>query len=133
MASPSKSKRNHRSAKKAGTALERDVADYLAARLNDDRIERRARNGVKDRGDISGLKHMGGRIVVEVKNYGGRLLPAAWLAEAETERGNDDAIAGVVVAKRKGTTRPGDQYVLMTLQTLTALLTGEQPQRKENQ
>ena len=99
LASPSKPKRNHRSAKKAGTALERDVADYLAAMLNDDRIERRARNGVKDRGDISGLKH----------------------------------IAGVVVAKRKGTTRPGDQYVLMTLQTLTALLTGEQPQMKENQ
>lgn len=32
-----------------GTRLERTVAVYLAAALNDDRIERRALNGAKDR------------------------------------------------------------------------------------
>ena len=35
-----------------GTRLERTVATYLAAALNDDRIERRALNGAKDRGAV---------------------------------------------------------------------------------
>ena len=67
---------------------------------------------------------MGGRIVIEAKDYGGRLLPGPWINEAETERGNDDALAGLVIAKRRGTTRPGDQFVLMTVDELVSLLTG---------
>lgn len=116
--------RTRTSAKKAGSSFEASIAVYLAAHV-DDRIERRARNGAKDRGDLSGLRHMGGRLVVEVKNYGGRLLPAEWLAETEIERGNDDALAGLVVAKRRGTTDPASQYVLLTLGDLVAMLTGE--------
>lgn len=76
---------------------------------------------------------MGGRIVIEVKNYGGRLMPGPWTAEAETERGNDDALAGIVIAKRRGTTRPGDQYVLMTVDNLTALLTGNRDHTNQEQ
>lgn len=115
--------RSRASAKKAGAGFERLIADHLAA-IVDDRIDRRVKNGAKDRGDIGGLRHMGGRIVIEAKDYGGRLLPGPWINEAETERGNDDALAGVVIAKRRGTTRPGDQFVLMTVDNLTALLTG---------
>lgn len=117
--------RSHRSAKKAGTALETLVATYLAEQLADDRIERRAKTGAKDRGDIAGVRHMGGRLVIECKNYGGELKAGTWLREAEVERGNDDALAGLVVAKRRGTTNPAEQFVLMTLGDLVALLTGE--------
>lgn len=119
--------RNRASAKAAGSRFERSIADHLAA-VVDDRIDRRVKSGNKDRGDIGGLRHMGGRIVIECKDYGGRLLPGPWTTEAEVERGNDDAIAGIVIAKRRGTTDPGSQYVLMTVNDFTALLTGERTQ-----
>lgn len=119
--------RNRRSARQAGTRFERAIADHLRDALGDDRIDRRARTGAKDRGDITGMRHMGGRLVIECKDYGGRLLPAAWTTEAETERGNDDALAGIVIAKRRGTTDPGRQWVLMTVDELVALLTGTRP------
>lgn len=115
--------RTSASAKKAGASFERSLADWLAANI-DDRIDRRVKNGAKDRGDIGGLRHMGGRVVIEAKNYGGRLMPGPWIREAEIERGNDDALAGIVIAKRRGTTDPGQQFVLMTVNDLTALLTG---------
>ena len=121
--------RTRASAKAAGSTFERQIADHLA-KVIDDRIDRRVKTGAKDRGDIGGVRHMGGRLVIECKNYGGRLLPGPWIGEAEIERGNDDALAGIVIAKRRGTTKPGDQYVLMTVNDLTALLTGE---RTENQ
>lgn len=115
--------RSRASAKKAGSSFERLIGDHLAKHV-DDRIDRRVKNGAKDRGDIGGLRHMGGRVVIEAKDYGGRLMPGPWIAEAETERGNDDALAGLVIAKRRGTTDPGQQFVLMTVNDLTALLTG---------
>lgn len=117
--------RNRRSAKNAGARFNRAVADYLADSLDDDRIDVRHSNGANDRGDIAALRHMGGRVVVETKDYGGRFLVGPWLAEAEVERGNDDAIAGIVVAKRRGITRPGDQVVFLTLADLVALMTGQ--------
>jgi len=117
-----------RSAKSAGTSHESRVAGYLALHV-DDRIERRRLNGSKDRGDLAGLRHMGARVVVECKDtagvYAGHL--GTWIGETETERGNDDAAAGLVVFKRKGTTDPGDQFVVMTLRDLVALLTGSRP------
>ena len=116
--------RNRKSAKAAGARFEQLVATYLRNALHDERIERRARNGNKDRGDISGLIHMGGRIVIECKDYGGEIHAAAWTREAEVERGNDDAMAGIVVAKRRGTTAPGEQWVVMTLADLVSILTG---------
>ncbi len=115
--------RSRASAKQAGARFERLIADHLRDTV-DDRIDRRVKTGAKDRGDIGGLRHMGGRVVVEVKDYGGRLLVGPWLNEAEVERGNDDALAGIVVAKRRGTNDPADQTVLMTLRDLAALLTG---------
>lgn len=115
--------RTRASAKTAGTRFERQVADYLNKHV-DDRIDRRIKTGAADRGDITGLRHMGGRVVVECKDYGGRLLQSQWIAEADAERGNDDAVAGIIIAKRRGTTNPADQWVLTTLGELVALLNG---------
>lgn len=116
--------RNRRSARQAGTEFERLMADWLAIRLDDDRIDRRVKTGSQDRGDIAGVRHMGGRIVIECKDYGGRLRPAEWADEVEVERGNDDALAGVVFAKRKGTRDPAKQWVLMTAEEYAAHITG---------
>lgn len=118
--------RTRASAKAAGTRHETAIATYLAEHI-DDRIERRARNGGKDRGDISGLRTThGGRVVLEAKNCT-RLDVAGWLRETELERGNDDAIAGAVVAKRHGKGDPADQVVIMTLADFVALITGSRP------
>lgn len=114
--------RNRKSAKDAGARFESSVAAYLNVHV-DDRIERRRLSGGRDRGDISGLRHMGARVVVEVKNTA-RIDLAEWAAEAEVERGNDDAVAGLIVAKRHGKGRPEDQWVICTLGDLVALLTG---------
>lgn len=114
--------RNRKSAKNAGAKFERQIADYLSEHV-DDRIDRRVKTGAKDRGDIAGLRHMGERIVVECKNTTAISL-GTWASEAEVERGNDDAIAGVVAHKRHGKGAPEDQWVTMTLKDFVALLTG---------
>lgn len=118
--------RTNRSAKAAGSRMERSTADYLAANVSD-LIDRRVKTGAKDKGDISGVRHMGRRVVVEVKDHGGRVKVGPWLNEAEVERGNDDAEVGLVIAKRLGITWPGDQIVLMTVDNLIGLLTGTNP------
>ena len=120
--------RSRASAKQAGSLFEAHVAGFLAGALDDDRIERRARNGSKDRGDVGSVRTINGkRVVVECKDYGGRLLPSEWVREAEVERGNDDAAVGVVVAKRrgKGLAQMGESYVVMTLADLAVLLGGD--------
>ena len=113
-----------KAAKTAGAWFEGLIANYLAARMNDDRIERRRLNGVHDRGDIASFRVHGKRVVVECKEYGGRYEIGPWLREAETERVNDGALAALVVAKRKATRDPGDQVVIMTMRDFTALVTG---------
>lgn len=118
--------RNRASAKAAGARFERSIANYLATHV-DDRIDRRVKTGAKDRGDIAGWRFAGRRIVAELKDYGGRFQIGPWLNEAEIERGNDDAHIGLVIAKRRGTTDPGDQLVAMTLRDLICLLQGERP------
>ena len=118
--------RNRASAKAAGARFERSVADWLAEHV-DDRIDRRVKTGAKDKGDVAGVRHMGQRVVLECKDRGGQLFVGPWLNETDIERGNDDALAGAVIAKRRGTTDPGDQIVLMTLRDFAALLTGSRP------
>lgn len=119
-----KPRRNRASAKKAGSSFERAQADWLAGRLNDDRIDRRVKHGSKDRGDISGVRTIrGGRVVIECKNTATLSLPA-WLREAEAERLNDGALVGVVMHKKRGTTDPADQFVTMTAETFAILLEG---------
>lgn len=119
-----KPRRSRTSARKAGSSFERAQADWLAARLGDDRIDRRAKTGAKDRGDIGGVRTIrGGRVVIECKNTARTDLPG-WLREAEAERGNDDAAIGVVMHKRARTTDPAEQYVTMTAETFARLLEG---------
>lgn len=115
--------RTNRSARQAGSRFERLVADYLRDTI-DDRIDRRVKTGAKDRGDIAGLRAHGQRIVVEVKDCT-RTQLGPWLAEAETERGNDDALAGIVISKRHGKGTPEHQIVHMTLQNFVSLITGQ--------
>lgn len=116
--------RSRKSARAAGTRFEREIAEALARALNDDRIERRARTGARDRGDIAGVRCRGHRVVVECKNAVRLDLPA-WTREARIEAGNDEAICGVVVHKRHGTSDPLAQWVSMTLADFVALLTGQ--------
>lgn len=118
--------RSHRSARAAGTRFETAIAACLAEHV-DDRIERRVRGGAKDRGDVSGVRTIGGhRVVIEAKNTN-RLELGVWVGEADIERGNDDALVGVVWHKRRGKADPLDSYVTMTGRDFVALLTGERP------
>ncbi|MFW7414735.1 hypothetical protein [Demequina sp. SO4-18] len=114
--------RNRASAKAAGSRFERQVADYLKGALDDDRIDRRVKHGAKDRGDIAGVRFHGRSIVIEAKDYGGRIQAGPWIQEAQIEAGNDDALLGFVVAKRRGVTNPGEQWVLMTVDDVVKLL-----------
>lgn len=116
--------RTRRSAKNAGARFERQIADYLAAALNDDRIDRMARRGSDDRGDIAGVRIHGKTLTIECKNVTRINLPE-WVDEAHREAGNSDALAGVVVSKRHGVGDPASQWVHMELRDLLALITGE--------
>lgn len=115
--------RTRRSARQAGASFERSIANYLAEILEDERIDRRVKRGRDDRGDISGVRVHGQRVVIEAKNCAKLDLPG-WVREAQLECGNDDALVGVVCHKRRGTTDPGSQWVSMELRDLVALLTG---------
>lgn len=115
--------RNRTSARKAGTAFERAVADYLAQHL-DDRIDRRVKTGNKDKGDIANVRtHTGARVVIECKNTS-RMTLSQWISEAHAEAANDSALIGLVVHKRHGKAQAADQWVTMTLADLTRLLGG---------
>jgi hypothetical protein len=116
--------RTRASAKAAGTRFETAIAKALSDALADDRIERRARNGSEDRGDVSGVRLHGQRVVLEVKDCARLDLPG-WTREAQLEAGNDDALVGLVVHKRKGCGDPMQQWVSMTVGDLVAILSGQ--------
>lgn len=118
--------RSNASAKKAGSAFERMVADYLAAHV-DDRIDRRVKTGAADKGDIAGVRVHDQRMVIECKDTAKANL-GGWAGEAEVERVNDKALTTAVAHKRHGKGQPGDQWVTMTLRDLVALITGVRPE-----
>jgi hypothetical protein len=113
--------RTNASAKKAGSTFERQIADHMAATI-DDRIDRAVKRGSADVGDISGLRFHGHKIAVECKNTSAIKL-AEWAAEAEVERKNLGALAGVTIHKRRGKSDPGDQWVTLTVNDFVALMT----------
>lgn len=117
--------RSRAAAKAAGSRMERETADALAEHVSDV-IDRRVKTGAKDKGDIGGLRAHGQRVVVECKDVA-TLSLGTWVKEAEVERVNDEALAGVVVHKRRGVGDPLSQYVTCTLRDLIALLTGTRP------
>jgi hypothetical protein len=116
--------RSRASARAAGSRFERLIADGLAEALDDDRIDRRVKTGAKDRGDIGGVRIHAQRLVIECKDTATLRLPE-WTREAQLEAGNDDALAGVVIHKRRGTQNPLDQWVSMTVADLVALISGQ--------
>ena len=116
--------RTNASAKQAGSRFERTTADYLKDHLSEF-IDRKVRTGAKDTGDIANVRTAKGRrVAVECKDYGGRLELPQWVREAEAERINDGADVGLVVAKRRGTSKPGEQWVILTVDGLLELLRG---------
>ena len=118
--------RNRNSAKQAGARFERINADFLRDNL-DDHIDRRIKTGAKDCGDIANVRDSHNRrIVIEAKDYGGKLNLPQWTKEAHQEAENDGAHVGLVIAKRRGTTDPADQWVAMTVNDLIQLLTPPQ-------
>ena len=110
--------RTRQSAKAAGAAAERAVADHLATALGDDRIDRRPKTGAKDKGDIGGL--VGGP-VIECKNHRAIDL-ASFVDEANEEARNADAPFGVAVVKRRGRASAGEGYAVMDFATFVDLL-----------
>lgn len=116
--------RSNKSAKSAGSRLERQTSDYLAKALGNDAIDRQVKTGSKDIGDIRGVCLNGKPVVVECKDYAGRHELPQWYREAEVERVNKGAAYGVVVWKRRGTADPAEQHVSMTLRTFAAILAG---------
>jgi len=119
--------RSRASAKAAGARHERSISDYLQKHVSRF-IDRMPKYGAKDRGDVLNVETFNDLpIAVEAKDYGGRLEAGAWLKEAAIERLNLGAVAGVVIAKRRGVTDPGKQIVLMEVDDLVAILTGARP------
>jgi Holliday junction resolvase len=80
-------------------------------------VERRAQRGSNDGGDIAGLPG----IVIECKNVD-RITLTEWWKECAAEVANAKADMGAVVFKRRKTTNPGDQWVLMDASTFVWLL-----------
>jgi hypothetical protein len=116
--------RNRASAKAAGRGLERKVADHLKDKLDAPDIDRRVQYGAKDRGDIAGVQHLDQKIAIECKDYGGQIKAGTWIKEAHEAAKNDEAGAGIVVAKRRGTQDPGEQWVITTVDDFIAIVTG---------
>lgn len=99
-----------------GTAAETAVVRYLREH-GFPHAERRALHGTADKGDITGC----GPIVFEVKNHK-TLDLAGWLKELHDEMTNAGVEYGAVIAKKRGTTDPGDWYAVMPVHILVALL-----------
>ena len=118
--------RSRRTARQAGTSFETWLVEYWREAFGTRTIERRARKGIRDEGDIAGLHCHAGPVVIEAKNVA-RLNLSGWVDEAEVERGNADAAIAAVVHKRRGYGRGsmGDQYVTLRLEDFTILLGGQ--------
>lgn len=102
--------------KQKGTSFETLIVEFL--RNNGwPEAERRALAGVNDKGDIAGVP----RVAWECKNHK-TLSLSAWLIETETERVNAGADVGVLVVKRKGYGQAAEQYAVLSLASLVALL-----------
>lgn len=102
--------------KQKGTAAETAVVRWL--RDNGfPYAERRALTGSADQGDVTGC----GPVVIEVKNHK-TLDLAGWVRELEVEMGNAKVDFGTVVAKKRGTTDPGEFYAILPFRVFVALL-----------
>lgn len=103
-------------AKQKGTAWESKIVFFLHL-AGWPHVERRALNGAKDKGDISGIPG----VVIEAKNQN-RISLAEWVDEAESEGENADAGVRVVWMHRKGKASAAEGYVVMTGLQFASLL-----------
>lgn len=99
-----------------GTAAETAVVSYLQEK-GWKNAERRALQGVLDRGDISGVAG----VCFEVKNQKTQDL-SGWVAELMVEIMNAKAETGAVVHKKRGKTNVGDWYATMPMSVYVELL-----------
>ena len=113
--------RNLRSAKAAGSRFERLIADHLDDRLDDCHVDRQVKTGAADSGDLYGVACRGRQIAIECKNVTKMGLPQ-WVREAHTEASNIGGLTGIVIHKRHGNAKPGDQWVTMTVADLITIL-----------
>ena len=114
--------RNRSSAKKAGSAFESLIRDALREGLRDPNIQRAPRWGAKDKGDLVNVRIDGHDLVIQTKDVSVLSLPN-WTRDAKVQALNADALAGIVIHKRRGTTNPLEQWVSMTVSELIALIT----------
>lgn len=103
-------------AKQKGTAAETAVVRWLKDN-GFPYAERRALHGTADKGDITGC----GPVVFEVKNHK-TLDLAGWVKELEAEMVNAKVDTGCVVAKKRGTTDPGEFYAILPFRIMVGLL-----------
>lgn len=116
--------RTNKSARAAGGKFEREIADYLRDNLSE-YIDRQVKKGQKDVGDIANVRDShNNKVAVECKNTTRMDLPK-WVAEAQAEAFNLEALVGIVIHKRHGKGNPGEQWVAMTVDDLIKLLKGE--------
>jgi hypothetical protein len=93
--------------KQRGTAAESAVVGYLQ-RHGHPFAERRVLHGSKDLGDITGIPGA----VIEIKDCV-KLDLAGWTAEAKIEAANAGVPIYATWFKKRGTTDPGEWYVVM--------------------
>lgn len=98
-----------------GAQWETDLAAYYAAN-GFPLAERRARTGIHDKGDLTGISPL---VVHEAKNEKVINLPG-YLREAEVERANADAALGVVLVKRRNAS-VAQGYWVVTIETGVAI------------
>nr|DAR47015.1 MAG TPA: HOLLIDAY JUNCTION RESOLVASE HOMOLOGOUS RECOMBINATION [Caudoviricetes sp.] len=113
--------RNLKSAKAAGSRFERLIADHLDGRLYDLHVDRQVKTGAADSGDLYGVACRGRQIAIECKNTTKMRLPQ-WVQEAHVEASNIGGLAGIVIHKRHGNAKGGDQWVTMTVTDLVTIL-----------
>ncbi len=99
--------------KRKGSAFERLICDYLAERMPCERIPAGA---TLDRGDL-----WTEAAAIQCKNCRSLSL-GAWLRDAMKQQANAGKRWHALVVKRKGTTDPAEQFVVMSLQQFRELL-----------
>jgi hypothetical protein len=99
--------------KAKGASFERLIADYLAERVPCERIPAGA---TLDRGDL-----WTEAAAIQCKNCRSLSL-GAWLRDAVEQQANARKSLHALVVKRKGTTAPAEQFVVMTLEQFRELL-----------
>jgi len=93
--------RSRMSAKKAGTAFETAVSDYLKEKTGFP-IMRMPKSGSVDKGDIFGVQYQGKNVAIECKNPGqkSQWSLSGWWNETVKEIDNFDAYCGVLMIKK---------------------------------